>query len=54
MRDAFAVAEMIVLFGESRVANKNSVNLSQRYTAILSKDVLAIANFCVHELDCEQ
>ena len=31
MRGAYAAAEMIVLFGESRVAN---VILSQRYTAI--------------------
>ena len=53
MRGAYAAAEMIVLFGESRVAN---VILSQRYTAILSltQDVLTIAKFSVHELDCEQ
>jgi len=53
MRGAYAAAEMIVLFGESRVAN---VILSQRYTAILSltQDVLRIAKFSVHELDCER
>ena len=52
-RGTSAVAEMIVLFGESRVAD---VMFSQRYTAILSptQDERAIAMFSVHELDCEQ
>jgi len=46
-RSTSAVAEMIVLFGESRVAD---VMFSQRYTAILSptQDEHAIAMFSVY------